>query len=52
MRVETVLCPIDFSSLSDRELQVAVEICQTFGARLVLHHNLSPGTPSVARAWE
>ena len=52
MRVETVLCPIDFSSLSDRELQVAVEICQTFGARLVLHHNLSPGTPGVARAWE
>jgi universal stress protein A len=52
MRVQTVLCPIDFSALSDRELRVAVEICETFDARLVLHHNISAASPGVARAWE
>jgi universal stress protein A len=52
MRVETVLCPIDFSAMSDRELRVAVELCETFGARLVLHHNVSAASPGVARAWE
>jgi nucleotide-binding universal stress UspA family protein len=40
MKIDTVLCPIDFSSLSDFELRLATEVCETFGARLVLHHNL------------
>ncbi len=52
MQIETVLCPIDFSSLSDYELQLAVEVCETFGARLVLHHNLAATGPGFAKAWE
>ena len=36
-----VLCPIDFSELSRRELALATEVCATFGARLVLHHNIA-----------
>lgn len=52
MELRTVLCPIDFSSISDRELQVALEICQTFNARLVLHHNISSASPGISRAWE
>lgn len=52
VRIRTVLCPIDFSTLSDRELDVAVEVCETFGARLVLHHNLDLAPPAWTRAWE
>jgi len=52
MRIQTVLCPIDFSTLSDYELELAVEVCRTFGARLVLHHNLEAAGPGFAKAWE
>ncbi len=52
VRIETVLCPVDFSTLSDRELDIAVETCETFGARLVLHHNLSFAAPGWSKAWE
>ena len=52
MKIETVLCPIDFSTLSDFELKLAVEVCETFGARLVLHHNLAAAAPGLHKAWE
>ena len=52
MQIETVLCPVDFSSLSDRELQVATEICMAFEARLVLHHNLDFAPAALAKRWE
>ncbi len=48
MRIRTVLCPTDFSTLEPTEVDVAVEVCRTFGARLVLHHNLS--SPEAGRA--
>ena len=52
MKIETVLCPIDFSTLSDFELELAVEVCQAFGAHLVLHHNLTAAAPGLHKAWE
>ncbi len=52
VRIETVLCPVDFSKQSDRELEIAVETCETFGARLVLHHNLAFAAPGWSKAWE
>ena len=52
MQIETVLCPIDFSTLSDFELKLAVEVCQTFDARLVLHHNLAAAAPGLHKPWE
>lgn len=52
MQIETVLCPIDFSTLSDFELKLAVEVCETFDARLVLHHNLAAAAPGLHKAWE
>jgi nucleotide-binding universal stress UspA family protein len=48
MRIRTVLCPTDFSTLEPAEVDVALEVCRTFGARLVLHHNLS--SPEEGRA--
>jgi len=50
--IRIVLCPVDFSDLSRRELGLAVEVCQAFGARLVLHHNLDVAPPGLSRVWE
>ena len=52
MEIQTVLCPIDFSTLSDCELELAIEICESFDARLVLHHNLTAAAPGLHKAWE
>ncbi len=52
MQIKTVLCPIDFSTLSDFELSLALEVCETFGARLVLHHNLAAADAGLHKAWE
>jgi nucleotide-binding universal stress UspA family protein len=52
MNIDIVLCPIDFSELAERELQLAVQVCEAFGARLVLHHNLSAISPGFSKAWE
>lgn len=52
VQIRNILCPVDFSTLSDRELDVAVELCEIFGARLILHHNLALAPPAWTRAWE
>jgi nucleotide-binding universal stress UspA family protein len=52
MQIQTVLCPIDFSDVAAREIDVALEVCRTFGARLVLHHNVTEVGPGFARAWD
>lgn len=52
MEIRVVLCPIDFSKLAERELALAVAVCDAFAARLVLHHNVSAISPAFAKAWE
>ena len=52
MRIDTILCPIDFSELSARELAIAAQLARTFRARLVLHHNRAAIAPGLARAWD
>lgn len=47
-----VLCPIDFTDLSRRELALATEVCAAFGARLVVHHNIAEIAPGLTREWE
>ena len=54
MEVKTILCPVDFSPMSLRNLRMAVEVCKRVGARLVIHHNLDvrpPGFLSVTWMW-
>lgn len=54
MRIETILCPVDFTSLSQRHLQLAVSVCRQFGARLVVEHNVGCSPPyfmGVAWMW-
>lgn len=52
VEIRTVLCPVDFSALSRQELHVAVEVCQAFGAKLVLHHNLGLAPAALSKSWE
>lgn len=52
MRIDTILCPIDFSELSAPELAIAAQLARTFRARLVLHHNRVAIAPGLARAWD
>ncbi len=49
--IKTVLCPMDFSNISEQELQLAVQICETFGARLVLQHNIVSPPISLSTTW-
>ena len=37
--IRTVLCPVDLSASTARQVGVAADLCRAFGARLILHHN-------------
>lgn len=39
LALRTVLCPVDFSPATPRQVDLAADLCRAFGARLVLHHN-------------
>lgn len=45
MRIETILCPVDFTPLSMNHLRLAVSVCRQFGARLVVEHNVGCSPP-------
>jgi nucleotide-binding universal stress UspA family protein len=51
--LRTVLCPVDFSPATPRQVDLAADLCRAFGARLVVHHNRhSLGTgASVGWMW-
>lgn len=38
MKIQTILCPVDFSEPSDRALESAVELAKTLGARIKVVH--------------
>jgi nucleotide-binding universal stress UspA family protein len=37
--IRTVLCPVDLSAATARQIDIAADLCRAFGARFVLHHN-------------
>jgi universal stress protein A len=41
--IRTILCPVDFTDVSRRELALAADLAGRFAADLVLQHNLSVG---------
>lgn len=51
LEIRTVLCPVDFTEINTREIQLAVEVCRSFGARLILHHNLDQAPLGPATSW-
>jgi nucleotide-binding universal stress UspA family protein len=49
--IRTILCPVDFSPATERQLAFAADLCLLFGAKLVLHHNLDTAPPGAAVGW-
>jgi nucleotide-binding universal stress UspA family protein len=49
--IRTVLCPVDFSPATSRQVDVAADVCRAFGARLVLHHNVNSMGTVAAVGW-
>lgn len=49
--IRTVLCPVDFSQASERQLKLATDLCRAFNARLILHHNLNAMAIGAAVGW-
>lgn len=49
--IRTVLCPIGFDDLDAGEVALAADICRSFGARLVLHHNLGGAPTGASMSW-
>ena len=51
MTIRTVLCPVDFSEATARQLTLASDLCRAFKARLILHHNLNAMAIGAAVGW-
>jgi nucleotide-binding universal stress UspA family protein len=49
--IGTILCPVDFSDATERQVSFAVDLCRLLGARLVLEHNLGEVGPGAAVGW-
>jgi nucleotide-binding universal stress UspA family protein len=49
--IRTVVCPVDFSLATSRQVGVAGNICRAFGAQLVLHHNVTDVSAGAAVGW-
>jgi len=53
LQIATVLCPLDFSPLSERALNLATRVAQLFGSRLILQHDLKGEAPIFfSRSWD
>jgi len=49
--IRTILCPVDFSAASARQVDLAANLCRAFQAQLVLHHNLPSLAPGAGVGW-
>jgi len=49
--IRTVLCPVDLSPVSSRQIELAADVCRLFGARLVVHHNITAAVAGVGVGW-
>jgi len=49
--IQTILCPVDFSKATERQLAMATDLARLFGARLVLHHNVSTALAGAGVGW-
>jgi universal stress protein A len=43
--IRTILCPVDFTSVSEDTVHLAAQLCRQMKAKLVLHHNLGVRPP-------
>ena len=40
VHIKSILCPVDFSAATARQVAIAADLSRAFGARLVVHHNV------------
>jgi len=50
--IRTILCSVDLTPVSRREVALAAELSRAFGAGLVIHHNLPAAGFGMAKSWE
>ena len=51
LSIRTVLCPVDFSASTARQVDLALDLCRAFGARLILQHNKVELAIGVGVGW-
>jgi nucleotide-binding universal stress UspA family protein len=49
--IRIVVCPVDFSEATSRQVDLAADVCRAFGARLVLHHNVTDVSVGASVGW-
>ncbi|MCM2269764.1 MAG: universal stress protein [Thermoanaerobaculia bacterium] len=49
--IRSVLCPVDLSAASERQVDLAGQLSRLYGARLTLHHNLATLPVGAAVGW-
>lgn len=49
--IRSILCPVDFSNATGRQVELAAGLARRFGARLVLHHNNAMLAPGAGVGW-
>ena len=49
--IRIVVCPVDFSEATSRQVDLAADVCCAFGARLVLHHNVTDVSVGAGVGW-
>ena len=43
--IRTILCPVDFTAVSEETVHLAANLCRQMKAKLILHHNLGVRPP-------
>jgi len=51
LSIRTVLCPVDFSASTVHQVDLAVDLCRAFGARLIVQHNKVELAIGVGVGW-
>jgi nucleotide-binding universal stress UspA family protein len=49
--LRTILCPVDFSDATSRQVATAADLARLTGARLVLHHNMASLGAGAGVGW-
>jgi nucleotide-binding universal stress UspA family protein len=49
--IRIVVCPVDLSPATVRQVDFAADVCRTFGARLVIHHTVHDVSVGAGVGW-
>ncbi len=51
VQIKSILCPVDFSAATARQIAMAADLSRVFGARLVVHHNVEAVPIGAGVGW-